>query len=229
MYKVIYNNKVIDVIASPQFLKILPSGQVTFTNKSLANGVAGSNNELYSFERVADTDIKIVSIEKIAADEFSRLQDLLNSEAEIIADNASLTERRNIAIENLSKICQTEIVNGFKVILSDGGTYHFKLTAEDQLNLLSIENQLNAGASSVLYHASGMPCKLFYREDMLKVIAAFRKHVLHHTTYFNVVKQYINTLTDAKKIETFVYGTDVSFATKDSTVKRILRGDWRGF
>jgi hypothetical protein len=103
------------------------------------------------------------------------------------------------------------------------------LTAEDQLNLLSIENQLKAGASSVLYHATGMPCKLFYREDMLKVIAAFRKHVLYHTTYFNVAKQYINTLTDAKKIETFAYGTDVSFATDDSTIKRILRGDWRGF
>ena len=229
MYKVIYNNKVIDVIASPQFLKILPSGQVTFTNKSLANGIAGSNDELYSFEQVADTGIKVVSIENITADEFSRLQDLLNSEAEIIADRVSLTERRSVAIENLSKICQTEIVNGFKVVLSDGDLYHFKLTAEDQLNLLSIESQLKAGANSILYHATGMPCKLFYREDMFKVIAAFRKHVLYHTTYFNVAKQYINTLTDAKKIETFTYGTDVSFATDDSAIKRVLRCDWRGF
>ena len=120
------------------------------------------------------------------------------------------------------------IVNGFKITLSDGETYHFKLTAEDQLNLLSIENQLNTGASSILYHATGMPCKLFHRKDMLKVITSFRKHVLYHTTYFNVAKQYINTLTDAKKIETFAYGTDVSFVTNDETVKQILRGYGRG-
>ena len=229
MYKVIYNNKVIDVIASPQFLKILPAGQVTFASKSVANGVAGSNNEFYSFERAADPSIKVVSIEKVTAEEFSRLRDLLNSKAEIIDDKASLAERRNTAINNLSKICQTEIVNGFKIILADGVTYHFKLTAEDQLNLLSIENQLNTGASSILYHATDMPCKLFYREDMLKVIAAFRKHVLYHTTYFNVAKQYINTLTDTKKIETFTYGTDLSFATDDETVKQILRVYRRSF
>jgi hypothetical protein len=227
MYKIICNNKIIDVVESPQFVKILPTGQVALTNKSLANGIAGSNNELYSFGPVVKPGVKVVSIEAISKNEFSRLQSLLNSDIEIVAYENRLAKVRQSTIENLSKICQTEIVNGFKIILADGVTYHFKLTAEDQLNLLSIENQLMAGTQSLLYHATGMPCKLFTRADLLKVISAFRKHVLYHTTYFNVAKQYINTLTDLEKIELFAYGDDVSFATEDSEVKQILRG-YRG-
>lgn len=229
MYKIIYKNKVIDVIASPQFIKILPTGHVTLTNKSLASGIIGSDNEVYSFKPTVRPNTKVVTIEAISKEEFSRLQSLLNSDNEVIAHGAQLLDARCTAIENLSKICQNKIIEGFKLILSDGEAYHFRLTAEDQLNLIMIENQLNTGIQSIIYHATGMPCKIFSRADMFKIIAAFRKHVLYHTTYFNVAKQYINTLTDAKKIETFAYGTDVSFATEDSTIKRILRGDWRGF
>ncbi len=228
MYKIIHNNKVIDVAESPQFIKILPTGQVALTNKSAANGIAGSDATLYSFEPVAQPEIKVVSIEAISYEEFSRLQSLLNSDSEIVADKSKLTDYKQEAIANLSKICQSKIVDGFKIILSDGESYHFSLTAEDQLNLLSIENQLNAGAQTVLFHATGMPCRLFYREDMLKVIKAFRNHVLYHTTYFNVAKQYINSLADDRKIELFAYGDDVSFATNDIIVKRILRRNGSG-
>jgi hypothetical protein len=64
---------------------------------------------------------------------------------------------------------------------------------------------------------------MFTREDMFKVIRAFRQHVLYHTTYFNAVKQYISELTDVEKIEHFAYGDDVSFAVNEPEVRRILR------
>lgn len=223
MYKVIHNNEIIDVVESPQFIKILPTGHVTFTNKSCANGLEGSNGNIYSFEPIGAKDVKVVSIKKITSEEFSRLQSLLNSKAKVIADTAYLASCRQTVISNLSRVCQQKIVEGFNINLSDGKSYHFDLTAEDQLNLLNIENQLYAGAQNILYHAAGIPCKMFNRIDLFRIIKAFRDHVLYHTTYFNVAKQYINTLTDSTKIEQFTYGEDVSLMTKDHNIKQILR------
>lgn len=223
MYKVIYNNEIIDVVESPHFIKILPTGHITFTNKSCANGLEGSNGNIYSFEPTSAKDVKVVSIKKITSEEFSRLQSLLNSETKVIADTAYLATCRQTAIANLSKVCQQKIVEGFNIKLEDGKLYHFDLTQEDQLNLLNIENQLNMGVQNVLYHATGMPCKMFNRIDLFRIIKAFRNHVLYHTTYFNVAKQYINTLTDNTKIEHFTYGEDVSSIVKDHDTRQVLR------
>jgi hypothetical protein len=223
VYKIIYNNKIIDVVESPQFIKILSTGHVVLTNKSCANGLKGSRGNIYSFEPTSAKDVKVVSIKKITNEEFSRLQSLLNSEIDVIANTAYLATCRQTAIANLSKVCQQKIVEGFSIKLSDNKLYHFDLTTEDQLNLLNIENQLYAGVQNILYHATGIPCKMFNRIDLFKIVEAFRKHVLYHTTYFNVVKQYINTLTDTDKIEQFTYGEDVSSIVKDHDIKQILR------
>ena len=101
--------------------------------------------------------------------------------------------------------------------------YNFRLTTEDQLNLMSIESQLNAGAKTIVYHATNQPCRIFSRKDMLKIISTFKRHTLYHTTYFNVARQYINSLVDIEKITTFIYGNDVSEATEDKTIKQILK------
>jgi hypothetical protein len=222
MYKIIQNNKVIDVVKYPQFIKFLASGHIAMTDKTSANGIAGSDNKTaYSFQ--PRPKYQTVSIEKITLKEFERLQGLLDSKQEICADESVLAKARQNAIKQLSNQCKAFIGAGFSIMLSDGKSYNFKLTAEDQLNLMSIEGQLNAGAETVIYHATNQPCRIFSREDMLKVIKAFRHHVTYHTTYFNAAKQYINSLTDIEKIKKFSYGTDVSTTVKDRVNKKILR------
>ena len=52
MYKIIHNNKIIDVVDKPQFIKFLSTGRVVSTNKSTANGIIGSDKVLYSFEPI---------------------------------------------------------------------------------------------------------------------------------------------------------------------------------
>jgi hypothetical protein len=88
---------------------------------------------------------------------------------------------------------------------------------------MSIESQLDAGAKTIIYHATNQPCRVFSRKDMLKIISTFKRHTLYHTTYFNVAKQYINSLVDIEKINTFAYGDDVSKATDDKIIKQILK------
>lgn len=222
MYKIIQNNKIIDVVKYPQFVSFLASGHITITDKTSAEGIVGSNNKtVYSFQ--SRLGYQMVAIEEITLKEFERLQGLLNSNQEVCASEPVLVKARQRMINQLSNQCKAIISTGFSITLSDGESYSFKLTTEDQLNLMSIEGQLNAGAETVVYHATNQPCRIFSRDDMLKVIKAFRHHVTYHTTYFNAAKQYINSLVDTEKISSFTYGTDVTTVVTDKAIKRVLR------
>ena len=224
MYKIIYKANTIDVIQNPTFVKILPSGHVAITDKLSANGIIGSDSlTIYGLDSVNRSDIKVVTIEKITEKEFNWLSSQLNSEQKVAASKTVLLTAIDSAIANLSEICKNKITAGFSIVLSDNETYSFKLTSEDQLNLLNFENQLNMGVKTFIYHATGLPCKVFAKEDMQKIIKAYRKHVLYHTTYFNIAKQYLKTLTDIDTINRFTYGTNITGMTKDPAIKRILQ------
>ena len=222
MYKIIQDNKVIDVVYYPRFVSFLPSGYVAITDKTSAKGIVGSDNQtLYSFQN--RPGYKTVSIVEIASEEFERLQSLLNSGQEPSADESALAIAKRNVIRRLSNTCKAKITSGFSVVLSDGVSYSFKLTTEDQLNLMSIEGQLSTGAETFIYHATNQPCRFFSREDMTKIIATFKRYTLYHTTYFNVAKQYINSLVDVEKVNRFTYGTDVSEVVDDVVIKQILK------
>lgn len=222
MYKIIQDGKVIDVVKYPRFVSFLPTGHIAITDKTSAKGIVGSDNQtVYSFQ--LRSGYSVVSIEEINIAELERLQNLLGSGQEPSADETAIATAKREVIKRLSNICKNKITSGFSVILSDGESYDFKLTTEDQLNLMSIEGQLNAGAETFIYHATNQPCKFFSREDMTKIITAFKRYTLYHTTYFNVAKQYINSLVDIEKVNRFTYGTDVSETAKDIVIKQILK------
>ena len=221
MYKIIYKGEVVDVLRNPSFVSFLPTGHIAMTDKSSAQGIVGSDGlTVYSFTSV-NPDIKVVSIVSITNEEFNWLNGQLNS-TKNVDDNIALSKARNSTIAALSEVCNTKIVEGFSLRLSDGEQYRFSMTTEDQLNLLSLENQLNSGEKTFIYHAAGHPCKVFTRNDMLKIVKAYRKHVLYHTTYFNVAKQCINSLTDLDKINNFHYGDDVMSIVNDKAIFKIL-------
>ena len=224
MYKIIKNNKVIDVVRSPYFVKILSTGRVAFTDKTSANGIIGSDDKtVYSFVSTVRKDLAVVTIKEVTLEEFNRLKSLLNSNQEISADESALTAAKNAVIKRLSNICKNKITAGFSIELSDGKIYSFKLTTEDQLNLMVIESQLNNGEDRFIYHATDQPCKFFTREDMIKIIQAFKSHTLYHTTYFNAAKQYIKSLVDIEKVNLFSYGTDISGTVENATIRQILK------
>ena len=224
MYKIIHKDKIVDVVRLPRFFKLLSSGHIALTDKSSSQGIIGSDDKtLYAFAPITQRKLDIVTIEEITLEEFNRLQGLLNSNQEVSVDDSALAKAKQQMIARISNICKNKITSGFSLTLSDGESYSFKLTTEDQLNLMSIEGQLNAGAETFIYHATNQPCKFFSREDMLKIINAFKRYTLYHTTYFNVAKQYINSLKSTEKVNMFTYGTDVSEMVTDITLKQILK------
>lgn len=224
MYKIIQEGNVIDVVRNPSFIKFLSSGHIAITDKSSAQGIVGSDSKtVYSFGYVTDLAESIVTVDKISLKEFNRLNSLLNSDRKASRAEKELIQAREAKIAILSEICRDKITHGFSIMLQDNNTYCFRLTTEDQLNLLNLENQLNTGADSFVYHSTDSACKVFIREDMKKIINTYRKHILYHTTYFNTAKQYINSLTDITKINAFSYGLDISSVPKDRTIQQILR------
>ena len=217
-------DKVIDLVAEPRFIKVLPTGHIAVVDRGSATGIVGSDNQtLYSFVPTIRNDISLVKIEQITAKEFNRLESLLNSGKEVCADESALAQAKRETLKRLSTMCNIQIVNGFSVVLQDGKSYNFKLTTEDQLNLINIESQLNAGVESFVYHATNQPCQVFTRDDMQKIVTSFRKHLLYHTTYFNMAKQYINASTDINSVNKFAYGTDISDSVEDKLLRRILK------
>ena len=225
MYKLIQDNKVIDVVASPRFVRFLASGNIAMTDRTSAHGIVGSDEKtIYRLTSRAPSSYAMVSIQEISTvEEFNRLYGLLNSDAEVFADESPLLEARRARISSLSSQCNSIITSGFSVKLSDGELHAFKLTTEDQLNLMLIENQIANGETSFVYHATNMPCRIYSKEDMTKIVGAFRRHVLFHTTYFNAAKQYINSLTNIEKICLFKYGQDISSAVDDVVIRQLLK------
>lgn len=224
MYKIIQNGLVIDVVKFPNFICFLPTGHVTITNKALADGITGSDNEtIYVFNNTHSKKYDVVSIEEISSEEFNRLKSLLNSNETVSADESALALAKQEMIHRASGICKNKIHSGFSIELSDDVIYNFKLTNEDQLNLLMLENQLNTGTTSFIYHATDLPCKIFNKEDMQKIITTAKRHILYHTTYFNTVKLYLNSLVDIEKVNLFTYGMDVSAILDDPVLKQILK------
>lgn len=224
MYKIIKDNKIVDIVQYADFIRFLPTGRAIRTSRDLAEGIVGSDNQtLYSFKPVQNTKVSVATIKKITYEEFSRLQSLLNSGKEICADESVLARAKHTKLKSLSAICKNQISTGFSVTLLDGKEYHFKLTAEDQLNLLNLENLFNAGEESFIYHATNELCRVFTREDMSKILKAYRTHLLYHTTYFNAAKHYINSLSSINEVNKFTYGTDVAQECSSVTLKNILR------
>lgn len=224
MIKVIQDNKVIDVVKYPKYVKFLSPKRIAMTNKALAQGVVGSDGtKIYSYAPVESKTAGVVTVAEICQEEYDRLSALLFADETVSADEVSLAKAKEALIRKLSESCNKAITAGFTVKLSSGDTHDFKLTTEDQLNLLMLENQLNTGARTFVYHATNKPCEVFSKKDMTKILAAFRRHILYHTTYFNAAKQYIKAQVDIEKVLTFEYGIDISDKVADSNIRQILR------
>ena len=93
--------------------------------------------------------------------------------------------------------------------MNDGTYQTFRLTIEDQLNLLGIEREILNGEQSFLYHSTNNVCEFYSQEEMLRLINESYKHKTYHTTYFNLLKYCINNMSNIDAISQIEYGIDL--------------------
>ena len=125
------------------------------------------------------------------------------------SEEERLQERKDKKINQMSRRCFEVITAGVDVELSDGNTYHFSLTVEDQLNLITISAMIAEGQTVLPYHADDEQCVFFSAEDMLKVIDTATNFKTYHTTYFNSLKTYILALETIEEVDSLYYGVDI--------------------
>lgn len=152
-----------------------------------------------------------VICEDIEKQEYDMLVERLRPDEDIPEepDDAHIQKLRQAKINEMSHSCFEVITNGIDVELSDGNTYHFSLTVEDQLNLITISSMISEGQSTLPYHADGEQCVFFSADDMLKVIETATNFKTYHTTYFNSLKTYILALETIDEIKSVCYGVDI--------------------
>ena len=124
-------------------------------------------------------------------------------------DDTHIQKLRQSKVNEMSRSCFEVITNGIDVELSDGNIYHFSLTVEDQLNLITISSMISEGQNTLPYHADGEQCVFFSADDMLKIIETATNFKTYHTTYFNSLKTYILALETIDEIKSVYYGVDI--------------------
>lgn len=107
-------------------------------------------------------------------------------------------------IERMKQDCVKTISSGI-----DFNNEHYSFEITDQLNLSRLVEQCNKGKNQVIYHADGQLCRFYSKEEIINLYEAMENFIEYHTTYFNSLKNYIQTLEYETEIESIYYGINI--------------------
>lgn len=125
-------------------------------------------------------------------------------------------------IKEMSYICNQMIVSGFDIELNDKKSHHFSLTVQDQLNLITLSTMVSSGEDVIPYHADGELCEYFSSDDISSIIKTSTELKAYHTTYYNSLKLYIQSLDNREAIADVYYGMDIPDEYKSNVLKSFL-------
>lgn len=121
----------------------------------------------------------------------------------------TVDEIRNMKISNLSYICNKRIVNGVDIDI-DGLAEHFSYTDEDQTNIKELFDLAIQTNVPLYYHSDGNSCKLYTVDQIVTIYTTAAMNKMHHITYFNQLKMYLQSLDDAENISGIEYGYELT-------------------
>lgn len=222
MYKILYNNITIDVIKKPIYCRFLKSGRKLRTDKVSANCIVSSDGEqVYHIIGTPSLpegykSVEIVSIDK---QEYDYLMSLITKGEPIDID--LITARKN-KIAEMSAMSEKVIYAGTDITLSDGNTYHFSFSDQDQFQigflatsaktaamLESMGLPTNETGKDYPWHADGGDCIFYSRADMITIGTVMQNYITYHNSYFHALRNYIQALTNPVVISELVYGCEV--------------------
>lgn len=224
MYKILYKEVIIDVIKKPIYCRYFPnSGKKLRTDAMSANCIISSNGkEIYHISGrspIMPEEYKSVRIESITKTEFDQMQSLIVNGSQLQID---LTEARNTKIAEMSTASEKIIHSGTDITLSNGKTYHFSFSDQDQFQigflataaknaamLESMRLPTKETGRDYPWHADGGDCVFYSREDMIIIGTAMLNYIQYHNSYFHALRNYINNLTNPVVIVDLYYGVEV--------------------
>lgn len=118
-----------------------------------------------------------------------------------IEEYYSLEELKANKKQEINQACSSLIYSGY-----DYNGEHFDLSDEDQINMLAWSSVAQQG-SSVPYHSSGNPCRMYTSEEFLSLVAAITSFKTYNLTYCNLLKQQVDEMTNSEEVKAVTYGT----------------------
>lgn len=179
-----------------------------------------------------------VSLIAITEDEYKTLYDAIESGKEIIVEpdvpqveepmptdpveEVTIEYIKNAKIAEMNNICNKVITNGFDTLLSDGKSYHFSLTTQDQLNLITLSTLAESGETAIPYHADGELCKFYSVADIQTIIASATSFKTYHVSYYNALRAYIETMDSIDTIKSVTYGIEIPSEYQSEVLKVLI-------
>lgn len=81
---------------------------------------------------------------------------------------------------------------------------------------------IQSGETIIPYHADGELCRYYSAEDISKVINFATEFKTYHTTYYNSLKAYIQSIQSKEVIHTITYGMNIPVEYQSDILKAIL-------
>lgn len=169
-------------------------------------------------------DILLAAVEKGEEIEIEQEQNEPVEETPVVdpIEEVTLDYLKEAKINEMSYVCNQTITNGFDVVLSDGNTYHFSLTTQDQLNLITLSSMVASGETQIPYHADDELCRFYSAEDINTIITVATQFKTYQVSYFNALKMYINSLKRKKTVAAVQYGMAIPEEHQSEVLKTIL-------
>lgn len=120
-----------------------------------------------------------------------------------------IADVKDAKIAEMSAACNKTIEDGFDIVLSDGYSHHFSLEISDQLKISKLNDRANAGIEELPYHADGESCKFYSSEDVAAINTQMENNIEFHVTYFNSLRDYINSMQSITDVQNVHYGTEI--------------------
>ena len=249
-YKIIQNDIILGVVNGGNFVQYqsYPSGVIYSLIKDahfvLFEGILYHTSWLHDVSKVP-LEYKEADIVSISESEYNILLNAFETNQEIT--NSDITEEtyiddsyneenliepepteptteyiRSIKLKEMSYNCNKTITNGFDIILSDGNSYHFSLTTQDQLNLITLSSMVESGETQIPYHADGEPCKFYSATDIKSIINKATEFKTYHISYYNSLKTYINSMETMEEISEVTYGIEIPAEYQSEVLKAII-------
>ena len=238
-YKLLTSTDFIGVVNSANFVAENPISKWIASSDENHGQFVEYNEQLYRdywMQPIEDSNREFTTVQiiEITQSEYDALREAINNNEEIVIedddeelpvieppDEPDITTEyaRTSKINEMSRSCRHLIEAGFDIEIH-GGTFHFSLTTQDQLNLMNL-SALAQTQSLIPYHADGEECT-FYTSDEINTIAKTATDlIIYQTAYYNALKEYINSLETVEEIGAITYGMPIPEEYK-SDVLQIL-------
>lgn len=121
----------------------------------------------------------------------------------------TLDDIKTSKINELSYTCNQSIVDGVDIDI-DGVMEHFSYKDEDQVNIKEIFDLAVQTNVPMYYHADGESCKLYTVNQIITLYSTATTNKMHHTTYFNQLKLYTESLETKDEVNAITYGQELT-------------------